>query len=255
MKTIFVGDTHLMSRLILPNIHRLVALLGIGRVIFLGDYLDQFNCDWKSDLYFKELETLSEFKATMEERGVEVIFLIGNHELPYLLDKPSYYSLKTPEFRELKSMLIKLGIQVGFRLDDFIVSHGGYVGSFKVEEWHLKSLQENDLELLIPLQQAGFSRGGKGYGSPLWADYEREVKVHFQPTYPKQVVGHTPSTAIKMNKSEEMICCDTLSLDRNLKPIGDGSLLLYEDVKLTVIKNPNWQTIENQERIKNYLEV
>lgn len=79
--TLFVGDLHLQAKLILPLVEKAIEKHNVERVIFMGDYVDQWNqCD-NSQLYINELTLLAEFRNKLIKEGkVEPVFLIGNYQ-------------------------------------------------------------------------------------------------------------------------------------------------------------------------------
>ena len=84
MKTILVGDLHLTAQIVLPMVEQKVKELGIKRVILLGDYTDAYEQEKNVDLYVNELDYLFIWKSKMNVFGVEVISLLGNHDVSYL---------------------------------------------------------------------------------------------------------------------------------------------------------------------------
>lgn len=250
--TLFVGDLHLQASLILPLVKKNIEKYNVERVIFMGDYVDQWNqCD-NSALYIKELTLLNEFREKLiKENKVEPVFLIGNHDMPYLIDIPEYYSVYDRQtFNEVHDLLLRLQPQIAYEVDeDFVASHAGYVGEsiHEIPNWHFKPWLYGYTDESVKLQmQVGMSRGGLGtYGSVLWVDFndfERgSLKIE------RQIVGHTPQKTItnvkyatSLNDNVNCICVDTFSLNQFYNPIGDGSMLLYKDNNFEVIENPEW---------------
>ena len=251
MKTLLVGDTHLNSTTILKYVISVATEHEIERIIFLGDYVDQHYCADCSSLYFYELIHLLEFKHTMKEDfNVQVLYLVGNHELPYLINQPAHYSLTTSDFSEIADLLFQMDLQVAFQLDDFLVSHAGFLKGWELDDWHLKPFRQKDIEKIKILDQAGSARGGKGLGSPCWADFNEELTFYFNYKYLKQIVGHTPSRSI--SNEGTLICIDTFSLLPDKTPIGDGSLLIYDSGRVYKVNNLEWTTGENIEKIKKH---
>lgn len=254
--TLFVGDLHLQGSLILPLIEKAIEEHNVERVIFMGDYVDQWNQGDNSELYLKELTLLTEFREKLiKENKIEPVFLIGNHDMPYLISIPEYYSVYDRQtFSEVHDLLLRLQPQIAYEVDeDFVASHAGYVGESirEIPDWHFKPWLYGYIDESIKLQkQVGMSRGGLGtYGSVLWADFndfERgSLKIE------RQIVGHTPQKTITnvryangLNDNVNCICVDTFSLNQFYNPIGDGSMLLYKDGNFEVIENPEWQTAE-----------
>lgn len=254
--TLFVGDLHLQAKLILPLVEKAIEKHNVERVIFMGDYVDQWNQNDNSQLYLDELTLLNKFRNKLiKESKVEPVFLIGNHDMPYLIGIPEYYSVYNRQvFDKVHDLLLQLQPQIAYEVDDdFIASHAGYVYESirEVPEWHFEPWLYGYTDESVKLQmQVGMSRGGNySSGGVLWADFgdfERgSLKIE------RQVVGHTPQKTItnvryanSLNDNVNCICVDTFSLNQFYNPIGDGSMLLYKDNNFEVIKNPEWQTAE-----------
>ena len=248
MKTLVIGDIHLMCKIIIPLIENAIKTHEINRIIMVGDYVDQWGMVNNHGIYLQELEFLKNWKSEKENIGIEVVNLIGNHDIPHMTGKPMYYSLQNPLFFDIVGeKLFGLGTQVAYRLDDFIVSHAGYTIGYEPEGWHTILLTKNDIPKLDELhEQAGKSRGGhNAYGGPVWADFNRDLTCYFNPNIPKQIVGHTPQSTITFLNNNQIIGVDTFSLARSLLPISDGSMLLYQQGGMDVIPNSTWKTMEN----------
>lgn len=251
--TLFVGDLHLQAKLILPLVEKAIEKYNVERVIFMGDYVDQWNQNDNSQLYIDELTLLTKFREKLIKKGIEPVFLIGNHDMPYLIGIREYYSVNNADtFDKVHDLLLQLQPQIAYEVDDYIIaSHAGYVyeSNREIPDWHFKPWLYGYTDESVKLQMlAGMSRGGLGtYGSVLWADFgdfERgSLKIG------RQVVGHTPQKtitnvryAIGLNDNVNCICVDTFSLNQFYNPIGDGSMLLYKDNNFEVIENPEWQS-------------
>lgn len=247
--TLFVGDLHLQAKLILPLVEKVIEKHNVERVIFMGDYVDQWNQNDNSQLYIDELTLLNEFREKLIKEGkVEPVFLIGNHDMPYLINIPEYYSVYNRQtFSKVHDLLLRLQPQIAYEVDeDFVASHAGYDGEaiYTIPEWHFKPWLYGYIDESIKLQKQVGYRGGLGTnGSVLWADFD-----NFDHLYIKyQVVGHTPKQTLVGKRGPLMnpgnvICVDTFSLNQFYNPIGDGSMLLYKDNNFEVIKNPEWQS-------------
>ena len=251
MKTLLIGDTHLMSRLILPKASEIILQSEVRRVIIVGDYTDQWGGTKHENWYKDDLRFLYKWKQKMISQGIEVILLAGNHDVPYLIDHQVYYSVENLNaFNWVKEMLFDLELQIAYQLDDYLVSHAGYTTSYQLEEWHLRTLTPENRNGLIWLHNhIGLSRGGTYItGSPIWADLNHDLNEFYHEDYQKQIVGHTPVKTIQTN--QQIIAIDSFSLNRNHQPLGNGDMLLYECGNLTVVNNPNWESEDNQEAIR-----
>lgn len=257
MKTLLVGDLHLKSQIILPLIEEKVFEERCERIILLGDYMDSYGQTSNVKLYAQELSFLIEWKKKIIANGIEVITLIGNHDAPYLIGNSADFSVRNEElFFSISDNLYELGVQVAYKLGDYIVSHAGIVEGFNLDEQYFRLVNISDVPFVEQLQtHIGIMRGGeKLSGSPFWADY-MELKTLSNPKYPKQIFGHTPQKNISLNTN--LVGIDTFSVyssNNGWKLIGDGDILLYENNNLSVIKT-NWQTKRTIEQINKLFQV
>lgn len=211
----------------------------------MGDYVDAYGQTQNTRLYLNDLDFLFLWKKRMENRRIKVVNLIGNHDVPYLIFSPKSYSLVDEQgFRKVSLKLSRLNLQVAFQLGNYLVSHAGFIDGYSLKEWHLKPLRINNYELnedvenLIKMEeQVGFGRGGYGLGSPIWADFEKEL-LRFSTDYPKQIVGHTPRKQIVIKDITDIDTFTVLPSSKApfLKNYGSGELLLFEDNNLRSIQ-------------------
>lgn len=250
--TLFVGDLHLQAKLILPLVEKAIEKHNVERVIFMGDYVDQWNQNDNDQLYIDELTLLNKFRKKLIKEGkVEPVFLIGNHDMPYLIGIPEYYSVYNRQvFDKVHDLLLQLQPQIAYEADDdFIASHAGYVqtSAWEIPLWHFKPWLYSYIDESINLQKQVGRRGGfNTYGSMLWEDFGERL---WRAGMKCQIVGHTPQKTITDLREDitceaNCICVDTFSLNQFYNPIGDGSMLLYKDDTFEVIKNPEWQSAE-----------
>ncbi|PKE06633.1 phosphoesterase [Macrococcoides caseolyticum] len=243
MNTILIGDIHLKSRLILPLVDEIIERYNIQRVIFLGDYTDFPGQQKNVKLYARDLINLSEWKYNKLKKNIEVINLIGNHDIYYYLGSPASFSLKDEEaFWSIGEFLEELNLQVAYQLDEYIVSHAGYNQFFNPEQWHFEPLTLEKSDGLEKLANSiGPLRGGSSPGgSPVWADYQ-ELINHPNLNITKQIVGHTPVRNIDINQN--IISIDTFAVDNQLILYGNGSILLYNKCKKLHPIKTNWKSV------------
>ena len=249
--TLFVGDLHLQAKLILPLVEKAIEKHNVERVIFMGDYVDQWNQNDNSQLYIDELTLLNKFRKKLIKEGkVEPVFLIGNHDMPYLIDIREYYSVNNADtFDKVHDLLLQLQPQIAYEVDeDSVASHAGYVqlpGWGRIPEWHFKPWLYGYIDDSIELQKQVGRRGGfDTFGSVLWEDFgEKLWRAHMK----YQIVGHTPQKTVTylqddLNWEYNCFCVDTFSLNQFFNPIGDGSMLLYKDNNFEVIENLEWRS-------------
>lgn len=249
--TLFVGDLHLQAKLILPLVEKAIEKHNVERVIFMGDYVDQWNQNDNSQLYIDELTLLNKFRKKLIKKGIEPVFLIGNHDMPYLIGIREYYSVyNTDTFDKVHDLLLQLQPQIAYEVDDYIIaSHAGYVqtSAWEIPKWHFKPWLYGYIDESIKLQKQVGRRGGfDTFGSMLWEDFSERL---WRAGMKYQIVGHTPRKTITDLRGDvtceaNCICVDTFSLNQFYNPIGDGSMLLYKDDKFEVIENPEWQSDE-----------
>ena len=256
MKTLFIGDTHLKNSLILPLVDDILAQYHIERIIFMGDYVDLNGQDTNTRLYAKDLIYLLEWKQERQKAGIEVVNLIGNHDMSYYLGSPitSNYLKDQEAFEAIGDFLEDLDLQIAFQLDEYLVSHAGFNRIFDVEPWHFERLSlEYEAELLRFASVVGPMRGGKDFGgSPIWADY-REMELIYNKAYPKQIVGHTPQQSIDLSKNN-IIGVDTFAVDEEFNFYGNGDLLLYDDLDKTFTVVPTeWKNVRILDKLKTHL--
>lgn len=250
--TLFVGDLHLQAKLILPLVEKAIEKHNVERVIFMGDYVDQWNQNDNDQLYIDELTLLNKFRKKLIKEGkVEPVFLIGNHDMPYLIGIPEYYSVYNRQvFDKVHDLLLQLQPQIAYEVDDdFIASHAGYVqtSAWEIPLWHFKPWLYSYIDKSIELQKQVGRRGGfDTYGSMLWEDFGERL---WRAGMKYQIVGHTPQKTItdlrdNITCEANCICVDTFSMNQFYNPIGDGSMLLYKDNNFEVIENPEWQSAD-----------
>lgn len=255
INTLLVGDIHLKGKLILPLLDNVIRDKNVQRVIFLGDYVDLYGQSKNIKLYAEDLTFLYSWQKEMQDRGIEIVNLVGNHDIYYLLGgTPAPFSIESREvFYSVRDLLFDMGLQIAFQLGDYLVSHAGYNFMFEPEPWHFEKITrklEHEEELEIFANAIGPMRGGGDLaGSPLWADF-REMELAPNPKFPKQIVGHTPKKFIDI--SSDVIGVDTFSiyLDSYFRYqfIGNGDLLLLTNEGLEVVST-NWAIPETLEKL------
>jgi len=193
--------------------------------IFLGDYVDSY--DISGDKIIENLLEIIKFKTLYPDN---VILILGNHDISYIINKPwlpinyngSGFDLEIHQdlytiFSENSDLF-----QVAFQIDNYLFTHAGvhknwYNDIFKKElgdsdEIDTISEQLNDaykykIECLFDVD---YLRGGyNNYGGPFWCDKKLLVPLE---NY-HQIVGHTPVSDIDMYKIDDntsITFCDVL---------------------------------------------
>lgn len=250
--TLVVGDTHLKHELILPRVDAAIERCSVERVVFLGDYCDEWGSTGRQLL--AALELLVGWVEDARAAGARVDLLLGNHDFQYLLGEegPGTHVLLMDE---VATLLRGLGATAAETVDGFLLTHAGLTAGWARR--HLEApadaeeakAQLNDLLArgtwndLCALSSCGAGRGGWDEPSPLWAD-RSEL---WEDAYPgiDQIVGHTPVAACermppasrwaRADGGEELWLCDTFSLTSRMRPLGDGGMLLVEYGRVEVV--------------------
>lgn len=141
-----IGDGHCKWSVITK---RAIALLDddrfeIDHVVLLGDLCDDWGIEPASMI--DSLTVLSDWEHDVAARGIKVETLIGNHDLPYLLDEndrsdkamrvrrcaPGYQHIViAPVHRLLKSMIgLKISTMVTTNGNPWLLSHAGFTSAW-----------------------------------------------------------------------------------------------------------------------------
>lgn len=245
-KTLFVGDVHAKAGRVLERVDD--AMGGVTTVVFLGDLMDDWDAD--GDRQAASLTRLADWADERRAAGVDVRFLCGNHDLPYLLDPrtDAYRRVRdaSPGFsararHRLEGILPRLTFTpaLGLTAPDgrpLLATHAGLTARWAAwARGRLHALGEPvsgdwaaDLTLLFSITPAPFglmagpARGGWDIPGILWADMG---ELEADPAAGLvQVVGHTPVPTV--TRRGDLWFCDTFSTARDGGPLGDGGLLL-----------------------------
>lgn len=85
-KTLVIGDMHLKEDLILSRVDQAIKKLDVNRVVFCGDYVDE----WHSNRSIM-LDAIDDFLTWIDgkrKHGLDVDFVLGNHDMQYLRGIP-----------------------------------------------------------------------------------------------------------------------------------------------------------------------
>lgn len=185
-RILFVGDLHAKPQL-LPRISRTADRVRATRIILLGDIMDDWTATGRSLVEWAE--TFCDW-VEAERQKRQVTMLIGNHDVPYLLeaDTPEYARVRdygTPGFHSKAQR--KIFEIFDSRLhemstcwydDNVLASHAGFTGEW-LDDWPFGlPVTPINIGLMFPGEpgklasaycQAGAARGGDSAPSPLWA--------------------------------------------------------------------------------------
>lgn len=218
MKVLVIPDCHLK-----PHMFTDAAMLLNGgvaeRAVYLGDTPDDWDCQYRIDLYEKTFDALIDFVT----RFPNTLLCYGNHDLSYLwYELESGYSPAAEntvhrKISELESALSPDNpIKYIQRVDDVIFSHGGVSQSF-VNRYVKPSVQNNIDATLEHINMLGKNEMWCD-DSPIWLRPQYEAVKMFMADKLLQVVGHTPMRKIERNRNT--ISCDVFSTYGDGSPIG-----------------------------------
>lgn len=243
-KTLFVGDLHCKQEDVLPRVDGLVEELGIGRVVLLGDYTDEWNSTAADVL--AALEVQKAWLADRAKAGLDVTYLLGNHDFEYLRTMGCGGTHREAIF-EIRESLSEIEMAAAACIGCYLVTHAGLTQRWRDE--NIRGCDDAETcasrinEMFLGedprdwkrLASAGRSRGGDGTAGPLWADaadlYMDEAAGI------NQIVGHTPVASCERLDfiDEEIWLCDTFSLTSHMRRIGNGTMLLLDDGRASVV--------------------
>lgn len=242
--TLFVGDLHAKAWL-LPRIQRTAMREHASRMVLLGDYCDDWNISDSGQIAWFET-----FTAWLDERSrtLEVVPLIGNHDVPYWLqaDTATYdmcrrmaRGFKPGAQRRVHRMIRSLPLRVAWAEGGVIAMHAGLCanwGERSIDDYdaldaetiadRLNDALERDAWMGWLYREMGFERGGDSpTPSPIWAG--RGELLRMADRRFTQIGGHTPVPTV--TREGCMWLCDTFStLPDAATPIGDRTMLVME---------------------------
>lgn len=239
MRALFVGDVH-NHKYIFDDVKRLDDKYKFDRIIFLGDYVD----DWNTDNH-QSLETLDVVFGMKSKEPEKYTLLIGNHELSYLGFSCSGHQFELEDVMKMKltENIDKLDFYTTVQCgqNEYVCTHAGLNNGYinevlngdkwkeTIDEWSKDKL--SNLEML---SICGYIRGGNAdYSSFVWCDRREHAYFAYQDKIiPYQIVGHTPAPNIQIIGN--IIYCDTHSTFRDGSEYGDKSYLIWNDKGFTI---------------------
>jgi DNA repair exonuclease SbcCD nuclease subunit len=241
-RTLFVGDIHAKSDLAMQRACHLARITAADRMVFLGDYMDDWNISNK-----RQIEAYDALVRWTRQLPCESVYLLGNHDIPYVVGRTQCRELRDaglcPGFRPgayrhiHESVMAELCPKVAWSDGKVLATHAGVTRQWLDAHGHGEDTPDEIASLLnlfilgafrLPslMCDVGPARGGaeNAVPSPLWTD-AGELMAFGDRRYP-QVVGHTPMPTVRSSGS--LFFCDTMSATPDGEPIGDGSMLLME---------------------------
>lgn len=234
MRVLFVGDIH-NHMYIFDDVERLDKEFNFDRIIFLGDYVD----DWDTDNH-QSLETLNKIFSLKETSPDKYTFLIGNHELSYLGYKCSGHMEELEDImrQKLTENINKLDFFTTVQCGEieYVCTHAGlnngyinmFLGGRDIWKDTMELMNKSKMNNLEMLAMCSYMRGGKDeFSSFLWTD-KREHSIFAEPKIIKhQIVGHTPVPQIQL--IDGIFYCDTHSTYRDGTTYGDKTYLIWDE--------------------------
>lgn len=213
-KTIAIGDIHGLDK------WKAIAERHRGdRIVFLGDYCDPYDEVSREVL----LDNLLDIIRLKEERGEDVVLLLGNHDMHYIDDDfptgTRYDEDMAEELREMFSEKRDL-FQWAYQEGSTLFTHAGITDKWFTQDFKgdrsrniAEQINNADAEQVEALYQVGRVRGGYFWNPGIfWAD---RIETEFRPLKGyRQVVGHSkvPNVITEViDDTTSITYCDCLS--------------------------------------------
>jgi hypothetical protein len=200
-----------MRTLVIPDIHHRtdhadywLATQRHDRVVFLGDYFDNFGDDVGD-----ARRTARWLRDRVEDAG-DHVFLLGNHDAAYMF--PDKDELYCPGFTKAKSRgiheILKAEHWARFKLaheeQGWLFSHAGFHPVWMKEPTVERivrrccaAMTKAKKRIVDPILGMGEDRGGlQRFGGPLWMDWGSLIPI----AGINQIVGHTPDALVREKK-------------------------------------------------------
>jgi len=209
MRTLIISDLHHHTE----NADHWLATQPHDRVVFLGDYFDDFGDD-VSDARRTAMWLRDRIEKTDD------VFLIGNHDISYMF--PNAPELYCPGFTPAKARGIAeilrpehwRRLRLAHAEQGWLISHAGFHPMWLKEPTVEAFLNLCDLAMkranrggTDPFLGAGADRGGsQPIGGPLWMDWNTLIPI----AGIHQIVGHTPGGQVreKIKRDSKNYCLD-----------------------------------------------
>lgn len=197
MKIIICGDIH--GRSFWKNGLKYFNENPESKMIFLGDYLDPYEY-YEKITHEKALENFKELLEFVNANKERVILLYGNHDC-FQIDEEreccrhDYFNLGITRklFRDNAELF-----RWAYKQDNYLFTHAGVCSGWLKQNQLTEIIDENNIVDYLnnnprTLWQVGESRGGRGWGSPLWCCWEGDWPYSDckNPFNLIQIFGHT----------------------------------------------------------------
>lgn len=214
MRVIVMGDIHGRSQW-----KRAAIAQEWDKFVFIGDYFDSF--DISAEEQIKNFLEIVNFKKDSEEKGKEVVMLIGNHDAHYGLVPGRCSGYQTDRAIKINQVIHQHRdcLQMCHRHNDYVMTHAGLTKTWmkSCETKFQMDLDTKDVAHFVnqvyEFRPSLFSfNGWDSYGDdkeqgPLWVRPTSLRADRFGDF--KQIVGHTGFPAVGM--SGDIIFIDVLN--------------------------------------------
>ena len=213
MRTIIISDLHNRVDWIEP----FLSSIEYDKVVFLGDYLDDYN-----DTIAIIENTARWLKQSIEHKNR--IHLFGTHDIWYrfpdnpFLQPAGSTAIKSYAINEILTLKDWDKLKLYHHEQSFLMTHAGLHPSLLGESKNMLATIDNKTERALkdadkgkshPWLDCGYARGGYSkIGGLTWLDWQEE----FEPVHDlNQIVGHTCDKEPRkwIEKDSENYCIDT----------------------------------------------
>ena len=230
MKVFVVPDIHLKPWM-LDRADDLIDRDSYDRIVFLGDFVDNWDQQDNIGLYDATFDAIRDFIKKHQNS----LICFGNHDLSYVWQTTeSGYSVLARDtvvarLQELRKLLTVKNEAIMHKIDNVLFSHAGLTRSFVME--HFGYDTDNSLDHMIECINMMRKTELWHDSSPIWArpggygyGYEFYSKGCLQ------VTGHTPVKRPYLFEDQNLLVCDTFSTYGDGSPIGDNSFVWVDTV-------------------------
>lgn len=219
-----IPDVHLKFNILYPIIKDITSQNKVDKLVFLGDYFDDWGQQLNNKLYEETCHYLKKLNAEYD-----CIFLLGNHDVPYITRNLQHYSNHDPHIVSLcRETLLSLSPRIAYEEDGIIYSHAGFISQPDDTDFRIFKDDNHDHYVrLLAYEQHYYTND-----NPLWIRPD-EWQYALREDLPTQIVGHSPVpniTTFEADRFEsKLVVCDTYSNTSWNQKIGNYALVLVQD--------------------------
>lgn len=219
-----IPDVHLKFNILYPIIKEVTSKHKVDQLVFLGDYFDDWGQQTNNQLYQETCDYLTKLN-----KEYNCIFLLGNHDVPYLTGHLQHYSNHDSHIVSLcRDTLLALSPRIAYKKNHVLYSHAGFISTPDDIDFRIFTDNNHDHYVrLLAYKQQYYTKD-----NPLWIrpdEWQRSL-LEWLPT---QIVGHSPVPDITIFEAErfgsKLVVCDTYSHTSRNQKIGNYALVLVQD--------------------------